>query len=211
MGMRELSQAVFALFRRTFIEPRRNFFQESHDIPAELLLGGSSVQPAVVSSVRDGSGLPVMPLDGQLAAARAFVSSFVTYQLSNRIRPNGSGVGCGLYDESGKGDGGGISQVMNEYVFDVCFNPNIVADNSLLFLDYCLSHLSNRFFSGREEPGFIATKESLTAGFDPSELARYWLQHRATVLEHATRNAERKVYGSNYVATYAADLDNCHW
>ena len=80
------------------------------------------------------------------------------YQLSNRHPPTGSGVGCGFYDEIGTADDGGIAKLMNEYAFEVCFNPNTQADNILYFLDHCLSHLSSSFFSGRDDEGYVPTK-----------------------------------------------------
>ena len=130
---------VFARFKRTYIDPRRNFFSEVCDAPAAAFLGNATdrLDQQRLKDDRSSEGVPLA--DQRLAVARSIVRSFVIYQLSNRFPPNGSGVGCGLYDESGSGDGGAIGKWMSEYAFDFCFNPDIHEDNAILFLDSLLS------------------------------------------------------------------------
>lgn len=207
MGMRRLSQEVFAMFKRTYIDPRRNFFSEANVAPADAFLGEAAAQLDQQGSMEDRPREGAAPLDQRLAAARSVVRSFLIYQLSNRLPPNGVGVGCGLYDESGAGDAGGIARLMNEYVFGVCFNADIHEDNALLFLDHCLSHLSRSFFSDRDESGFKATKAELSGGLDPLEMGRYWHQQRERIRARAAENGDRKVFTSSYVAVYRDDLD----
>jgi hypothetical protein len=149
MGMRKFSQEVFALFKQTYIDSKRNFFAEVDDEPVEAFLG-----IAFKKLVEEASRDPWPERDDNLmarriASARSIVKMFVIYQLSNSRPPNGSGVGCGHYDEDGVEDAGGIAKAMNDYVFGTCFNPEIHEENVLLFLDHCLSNLSNSFFSGR--------------------------------------------------------------
>ena len=142
----------------------------------------------------------------RVLAARSFVKSFVVYQLCNSLPPNGSGVGCGYYDEDGAMDAGGIARIMNQYLLDFCFNPEIVDGNALLFLDHCLSHLSNSFLAGRDDGEYFATNAELPGGLAPSEIGRYWRQHGARVQQIAALNGNRLVTTLSYVATYRDDL-----
>lgn len=206
MGMRRLSQETFALFKRTYIDPRRNFISEVSDSPVEAFLGEASSQLGQQASRDDQYEQGAPSLSQRVSSARTAVKSFVTYQLSNPLPPNGSGVGCGHYDECGAGDCGGIARLMNEYVFGVCFNPDIHEDNVFHFLDHCLSHLSNSFFSGRDEEGYFATKGELPGGFDPKEMGRYWSQHQELIRQQVLHAEERHVVTSNYIASYRDDL-----
>lgn len=206
MGMRGLSQEVFALFKRTYIDPQRNFFSEVSDAPVDAFLGEVSSQLGPHASRDDQSEQGAASLDQRVSSTRSVVKSFVIYQLSNPLRPNGSGVGCGHYDECGASDGGCIARLMNEYAFGVCFNPDIHEDNVFYFLDHCLSHLSNSFFSGRDEEGYFASKAELPGGLDPKEMGRYWNQHRELIRQQVQHLDERYVVTSNYVASYRKDL-----
>lgn len=206
LGMRKISQEVFALFKRAYIDPQKNFLSETDSTPENAFLGVAFSQPEEYSD--QGEKLQgVSSFSQRIALARSLVKSFVLYQLSNRIPPNGSGVGCGYYDERGTEDGGGISNIMNKYVFNVCFNPSINKNNIFLFLDHCLAHLSNPFFLSREERRYFATKTELSGGFDPKEMGRYWKQHREIIFEQQLRTIDRTVITPNYIASYRDDLN----
>lgn len=206
MGMRRLSQEVFALFKRTYIDPRRNFLSEVNDTSVEAFLGEASSQLGRQASWDDQPERGGASLAQHISSARSSVKSFVIYQLSNPLPPTGSGVGCGHYDECGAGDDGGIARQMNEYVFGVCFNPDIKEDNVFLFLDHCLSHLSNSFFSDRDEEGYFASKTELPGGLDQKEMGRYWSQHRELIRQLVLHVEERYVVTFNYIASYHEDL-----
>ena len=206
-GMRRLSQEVFALFKQTYIEPQRNFLSEVRDAPAEVFLGEAKLQIGLVASMGDQSEQCAASLDLLVSLARSVVKVFVIYQLSNRLSPNGSGVGCGYYDEHGGGDGGGIAKLMNGYVFGVCFNPDIHEDNVFHFLDHCLSHLRNSFFSDDDEEGYFASKTELPGGLDPKEMGLYWSQYGQLIRQRVQSIEERYVVTSSYTASYSKDLD----
>ena len=206
MGMRRLTQEVFALFKRTYIEPRRNFFSEVNDAAVTAFLGEASSQLGQQASRDDQSQQGTDSLAQRVSSARSVVKSFVIYQLSNPLPPNGSGVGCGYYDECGAGDDGSISRLMNEYVFGVCFSPDIHEDNVFHFLDHCLSHLSNSFFTGGDEEGYFASKAELPGGLNLKEMGRYWRQHRELIRKRVLHVQERYVVRPNYIASYREDL-----
>lgn len=206
-GMREVSQEVFALFKRTYIDSQRNFLAEAEEVPVEEFLGVAFAQRIDEAARDPQSEHGDKSLARRVASARSIVKTFVIYQLSNSRPPNGSGVGCGYYDEAGNEDGGGIAKAMNDYAFELCFNPGIHEDNALLFLDHCLSHLSSAFFSGRDEGGFVPTKAELPGGLDARAMGLYWLQHRNYIRGRNLHTSGRCVFTSNYTAFYRDDLD----
>lgn len=206
MGMRRLSQETFALFKRTYIDPLINFYAEVSDAPVAAFLGEDSAYLGQQESRSEQLEQGTASLDQRISAARSAVKSLVIYQLSNSLPPNGSGVGCGHYDERGTGDGGGIARLMNEYVFGVCFNPDIDEDNVFHFLDHCLSHLSNSFFSATDEVGYVASKAELPGGLDPKEMGRFWIHHQEHIRQRDLHTRERCVVTYNYIASYSEDL-----
>lgn len=210
MGMRTLSQQVFTHFKRTFIDPGRNFIAEALKVPLDAFLGQAFAHLHEQASLDPASEQGDTTIARRVAAARSFAASFVIYQLSNPLPPNGSGVGCGYYDESGAEDGGGISILMNEYVFGVCFNPAVDVNNTLLFFDHCLAHLSSPFHTGRDEEGYVATKSGLPGGLDPKAMGRYWLTHRDHIRGLGLQDSGRCVYTLGYTAFYRDDLDGVY-
>lgn len=207
LAMRKLSQEVFALFKRTYIDAGRNFLAEANETPAADFLGIAFAQFQVKTLENPEPERVGASISQRVAAVLNGVKSFVIYQLSNALPPNGSGVGCGYYDERGVENGGGIAQLMNRYLFDVCFNPKIHADNVILFLDHCLTNLSSPFYSGRDDEGYVATKASLLSGLDPKEMGIYWRQHGAHIRGRELETIQRYVHTSSYIASYRDDLN----
>ena len=200
-GMRHLSQTVFALFKKTFIDAELNFLAVVDETPDDVFRGETGL-----ASQEDSTRPESLSVEDQIAGTRASVKGFVVYQLSNRILPTGSGAGCGLYDETGNGDSGEIARIMNEYIFEVCFNPALEDENMYRFLDYCLANLSSGFFT--DEAGYIATKASLPGGLDPARMATYWQTHRALILASNPTTEDRRVVTANYIASYREDLQS---
>ncbi|MQU62284.1 KAP P-loop protein [Pseudomonas sp. FSL R10-1350] len=201
MGMRRISQEVFAKFKTDYIDKEVNFYSAVDAIPVEsfdtlgLLIthkDDPKIKNEVVSSI---------------FASRLGVKNFVIYQLSNSKEANGSGVGCGYYDESGVEDNHGISILMDHYVFGFCFNPDVDENNVYHFLDYCLASLTNSYFEVVSDDGFVASKDSLIGHFDIERIALYWKEYGSFVRAKAEEVPGRKVVTSNYIATYAEDLD----
>jgi hypothetical protein len=202
-GMRTLSQRVFMLFRDTYITPGRNFLAEVDETSDIAFFGDSEKWLKEQSQQGEGGN---EQLADQLLAARSAVKTFVMYQLSNREQPTGSGVGCGLYDESGTGDAGGISAIMNKYIFEVCFNPSVSEDNIYQFVDHCLRNLTSGFWAGHDEEGYVVTEKSLASGLDPAELKKYWKKFGNQIKKENLLSLNRRIVIVNYVATYAEHL-----
>ena len=200
-GMRKLSQEVFALFKRTYIDTKRNFFEDVRNAQFSEFFGDSISQ---LNKQLGNSQELITSYNNRVEIKKSDLKCFVIYQLCNILPPSGSGVGCGYYDSSGIGDNGGIARLMNKYIFDICFNPEIHKKNFTYFLDYCLSNLSNAVFLGREKEEYLAIKADLPGGLDPKEMGRYWKRYGAYRVGLVLNN--QQVITHNYIATYEADL-----
>ena len=207
LGMRKLSQETFSLFKRTYIDQKRNFLAEVNQVPVRDFLGEAFAGLEQNASFDQPSDIKERSIAHKIASARSVIKSFVIYQLSNSLPPNGSGVGCGYYDEQGVNDGGAIAKLMNIYVFDTCFNPDVDENNALLFLDHCLSHLSSSFFSDRDDRIYSATKNEIPGGLDQMAMGRYWQQHCAHIRAIGFQAIDRTVLTPNYTAFYREDLN----
>lgn len=205
-GMRKISQVVFGMFKREYIDPRLNFYSEVDRVLDKELLGDASEHIVAKISGRIEVEPDAPSLFFMGSSMRGIIKSFVIYQLCNSLLPSGSGVGCGHYDESGSADRAGIARMMNEYVFEVCFNPEVEEDNVFHFLDHCLSHLTSSFFSGRDEEGYFATRAEMLGGFDPEFVRFYWRAHRDLIRQKALQANDRTVVTSNYIATYGESV-----
>lgn len=197
-GMRQISQVVFQRFRGEFINRNRNFFEEVDAVSESALLGAASA--SLKRRICDMEGKD--RFDRHVATARSTIKNFVIYQLGNRSGPNGSGVGCGFYDEIGSGDLGGIGLCIDRYVFEFCFNPKFDPSNIRHFADFCLSNLSSNFFLGTRERGFVPTKDGLAGGLGREALVAYWREHSALIRGAGLLEEKREVVTMNYVVSY---------
>lgn len=204
--MRKISQEIFSIFKKNYVTPRRNFVFDVGNSPAHKFLGDARLES--LNHMNGVVGDEKELLEKEVAVARSTVLGFVLYQLSNKLLPNGAGVGCGYYDEEGSEDFGGIAKIMNEYMFNICFDPTVNEANALFFVDYCLSNLSRSFFSDRDESSYFPKKKELSGGLDPIEMAKYWAQHSANVRSLVLKNEDRMVFTSGYTATYRDDADD---
>jgi len=197
-GMRILSQRVFTIFWDRYISPGRNVLDDLATISDAELMGAADA-----FFIHHHSGPKLAEL---LAAARGSARTFVLYQLANRESTNGAGIGCGYYDRAGSGDGGEIAALVNDYLFDVCFNPALHEKNAEHFLDYCLSRFSSGFWSGDDEDGYHPTPQELSNGLDAAKLGAYWAKYGPRIKAGNYILLPKRVITANYVATYANDL-----
>ena len=201
-GMRGISQRVFSLFKSRYIDTKKNLFDDIDLISDAALLGDSS-DFYFSEAATNGSEENLKHL---INATRSQCKFFIVYQLTNRQPGTGAGVGTGYYDMSGIADDGGIADVMNTYLFDVCFNPANNEQNIKHFLDYCLRNLVSGVFSGRDEEGYHPTRQGLVSELNEDMLIKYWKKHEKTIRLFGSNSSERKVFMRNYIATYALDL-----
>lgn len=197
-GMRTISQCIFALFKSRYIDAKRNLFDDVDAVSDAAFLGAASFEIA-----KNDAGEGLLDL---IEGTRSRVKTFVVYQLANRQAGTGSGVGCGYYDIAGTADGGEIARLMNDYMFDVCFNPAIKEKNVEHFLDYCLCNLTSGFWSGSDEDGYHPTPQSLASILNVGTLADYWAKNGKGIKAQNFTSSDKRVVTLNYVATYKDDL-----
>ncbi len=193
--MRYLSQQVFYLFKSRYINTGKNFYDDAYQISDNSLLG-------ILKSTGSSEDFPDHQTQLQLLRKKSAVGSFIIYQLSNTLPPNGSGVGCGYYDEKGEADNKEIAKAMNDYLFDFCFNPKIESKNAFYFFDHCLRNLTNPFFTDDPDGGLVADKKSLAGGLDLLRMEKFWSEHHVQIKKLVSGEANRTVYTSNYDVQY---------
>lgn len=159
MSMRRLSQQIFHEFNVGYILKGICFFEAVDDVGVDDLLGHLKAGAVVDAE-----------LSRKLELARSEIKSFVIYQLINRS--HGFGIGCGIYDETGKADGAGINRAMSKYLFDVCFNLGGGLRNARKFGDFFLRIWISHFdeFRGENFRQGIATR------LDMSQVKAFWAQ-----------------------------------
>ncbi|WP_037591443.1 P-loop NTPase fold protein [Stenotrophomonas sp.] len=195
-SMRRVSQLVFKLFHSQFIASSKNFFSAVDDLPAQNYYGVSAVDAS------DGLNVGSDELDILLQLARTSVKAFVIYQLASKSPPGGSGIGCGVYDAEGSGDGGGIASMMNSYVFDVCFDVTSEC-GAKSFLDYCLRNLSIDY-NDEGVDGLTLTREGVVGGLDETRFGLYWREFGGKIRAFGFEKAlDRVVCGNNYAVAYS--------
>ena len=196
-GMRTISQRVFAVFKSSYIDAKRNFYDEV-DAISEAELFGSPANEIMIDEPKRREAL--------VKATRSAIKSFVIYQLINRQPGTGSGVGCGYYDQIGTADGGEIESLVNDYLFEVCFNPAIKEQNIKCFLDYCLTKFTSGMWSGDDEDKYHLTPQGLTTEIDVARLIEYWVKYGKDIKKGDFVSSSKQVFTLNYTATYREDL-----
>jgi hypothetical protein len=179
-GVRLISQKSFQIFKERYIDSGANVFIECWK----------------ESSNEDFVTAPLVKWGG--------VAGFISYQLSNSLPPTGSGVGCGFYDVKGDSDKQGIAEIMNTYLFGLCFSSD-QDETMMVFADYCLSNFSRDYFDD-EGIGAVPTRESLEQGLDPARFKRFWLDNHERFKLRRLDRLERVVETANYRASYAEHL-----
>lgn len=198
-SMRKLSQRIFIMFKDTYIKNNKNIIAEIDSIDDAIFLGKLVQQRNIqVDSVDEIIKIKIIRLK---------LKSFIIYQLSNNFPPSGEGIGCGYYDESGAADSQGIAKEMNNYVFDICFNPSVDRNNAFYFFDHCLSHLNTPFDTGDSAVGLTASKDSIAKGLSPEALGRFWLKYNAVIRPIIKSSPDRVVHTSNYSVKYNDVID----
>ncbi|WP_054021802.1 P-loop NTPase fold protein [Piscinibacter sakaiensis] len=192
-SLRRLSQTIFKLFKNTYIEANVNFYLAVDEVPDAAIYGAA--EPP-----RSDDGTAETP-----AVVRAAIKTFVIYQLTNNLRGTGSGVGCGVYDEEGADDQGGIRTAMTRYLLEFCFNPTVRPDHALVFGDFCVRSIRESAILVLGEPTALSIETTLTQILPKEELAAFWLKHR-DALRRDLLQLDRQVVSHSFRATYKDKL-----
>jgi hypothetical protein len=201
--MREMSQSIFATFKKAYIEPERNLFADLDGLNLEDLTGQFILH--VQDSIESGKVKQQRVLDQSLAAKNA-AKSFIVYQLTNKLIR--SGIGCGYYDETGRQDAAGISREMNAYIFR-CFGADADAKGFEYFLDYMLTQFRSSFGTSGDRAYYFDLK-SIAVVLDLQSLRDYWATYRVAFDALKFELQDKKIVTPNYVATYRDDLPSLY-
>jgi len=195
--MRIASQQAFSLFRRNYIDTKKNFLLEVDELSVEKLVGIRSSY--LNSKLADGT-VTSQQVNEVANLARSRIKSFCIYQLSNDIIS--SGVGCGYYDVSGAGDNHEIKRRMSEYLFGVCFALDATTKNAECFVDYMLLGFE-RLFGTPGARDFVPDLGSFSRVLDANQLRTYWINNEPRYRAMKLSDVDRSVRTSNVVLTYA--------
>lgn len=174
--MREISQKVFDIFKIQYIDQNKNIFEEIQAVEQAKFTG--QYNSYLESKISDGT-LQRTDIDKKVNELKTRIASFIVYQLGNDMIS--SGVGCGFYDPTGKKDEHGIRQIINDYLFDLCFDPSKPA-NVEFFVDYLFRNLASVFASARADGfSYVPSINEFTKVLDKDKLAAYWTKHASTI------------------------------
>lgn len=199
-GMREISQIVFRIFSDQYIDQGINILEAIDNLSLNDFVGASSEY--VIKQIGDNR-VTKEQAESLVAAEKSRAKAFIIYQLGNSIIS--SGVGCGYYDVSGKGDAHGIATKINDYLFSHCFDPSKDSKNFERLLDYLLISFSHTF-EGVDGFNYVPTIDEFTKVVNKDRLGNYWKYHRETIFRLDLPAIEKSVVTGNYVATYAKHL-----
>lgn len=191
--MREISQAVFRIFKHHFVEQNKNIFNEIDNLTIENVCG----------KFFDIKLREIEDLEAKLLTLKSNMKSFIIYQLGNTIIS--TGIGCGYYNFDDKGDNKRINQAINDYLFGFCFNPQQDEKNYRHFMDYLLINFSYSIKFGDLE--YIPHINEFTKILNKEYLANYWKEHGDIIKSRDFQSENKRVFTGNYVATYSEDLN----
>ena len=96
-----------------------------------------------------------------------------------------------------------ISEIMRDYLLDICFNLDKDARNAELFINFALASFENDSTMFRE---WVPNIPFLEKAFGSDRLRDYWRENGERIKIHGREilsgAPEKKVVTSNYIATY---------
>ncbi len=203
--MRKISQKVFEVFKKRYINKKINIF----DIIDELSLVDltSKYHKFTKSKIKSGE---LKEPDERLRELRSRIKLFTIYQLGSASIDHG--IPCGYYDASGSEDKKEIYNEMNDYLFNICFYPGKKKDNLKNyehFLDYLLMNFVSVFepVKGRN---YIANINQFTKVLDKERLRKYWNDNESVIKKLNLTMSDKSVLTGNYKAFYSKDLEDVY-
>jgi len=196
--MREISQRVFDIFNKQYIEKNKNIFDLIESLSLPDLVGKYS--DFVNQKISEGV---VKGVDEHVGALKSRIKSFTIYQLGNSLVS--LGVGCGYYDPTGKEDKKIIKAQINKYLFETCFNPAINQKNYEHFVDYLLINFASVFRS-EDGRGYVPHLDEFIKVLEREMLSEYWKNNSVAIKALNLTNQDKIIYQGNYNASYKNDL-----
>ncbi len=196
--MREISQEVFKTFKTQYIDKKINIFEEIQTVEQQQLAGQYNTY---LESKIGNSTIQKSDVEKKIVELKTRITSFIIYQLGNDLIS--SGVGCGFYDPEGKKDEHTIRQLINDYLFDLCFDPS-KPENVEYFIDYLFRNFASAFESAREDGlNYVPSINGFTKVLDKDKLTAYWTKHALTIKAMNLETKEKIIpLGDKHEASY---------
>ncbi|MGW8185378.1 MAG: P-loop NTPase fold protein [Candidatus Moraniibacteriota bacterium] len=196
--MREISQKCFDIFKKRYIDAKKNIFEDGDLLTKDDIFGvfKSNVLESFVENKINSKE--------EFERMKSGILSFILYQLSSDKIDHG--VGCGFFDESGNKNLKEIKEKMLKYLFEVCFIIDSDREKSIKnakrFIYYLMISLT------RFRDSFRPNIEEFKNMLDGRLLREYWNKNKDFIKNNVHKEESIKIYTSNYTASYVEDLED---
>ncbi|MBI5078349.1 MAG: P-loop ATPase [Candidatus Yonathbacteria bacterium] len=195
--MREISQRVFEIFNTRYILPKKNIFAEIDALQTSNLVG--KYDNFLKQKITDGI-FQATDIDKKSVELKTRVGAFILYQMANA--EINLGAGCGFYDPTGTEDKHTIRDLVNDYLFEHCFDPK-KTKNTEYFIDYLFRNFASAFASAREDGlKYIPSINEFIKVLDKVKLSTFWQKHGTTFKNLKLEDKEKVVFVGNDEASY---------
>ncbi|MFA6407275.1 MAG: P-loop NTPase fold protein [Candidatus Paceibacterota bacterium] len=195
--MREISQKVYEIFNARYILPKKNIFEEIDALGTSDLVG--KYKDFVNQKITDGV-FKATDIEKKTVELKTRVGAFILYQMANS--EINLGAGCGFYDPTGTEDKHTIKDLVNDYLFEQCFDPT-QAKNAEYFIDYLFRNFANAFASAREDGlKYVPSINEFTKVLDKVKLAAFWQKHGKAFKDMKLEDKDKVVFVGNDEASY---------
>ncbi|RJO61966.1 P-loop ATPase [candidate division WS5 bacterium] len=195
--MREISQKVFEIFNARYILPKKNIFEEIDALQTSDLVGkyGDFLNQKIADGIFQATDITKKTIE-----LKTRVGAFILYQMANSEINHGAG--CGFYDPTGTEDKHTIKDLINDYLFDYCFDPKDVK-NAEYFIDYLFRNFASAFASAREGGlKYVPSINEFTKVLDKVKLAIFWQKNGKTFKDLKLEDKDKIVFVGNDEASY---------
>lgn len=180
-SMRFLSQSIFSLFDKHYIQHCNNFFRDIEALGDRAVVGFSSFEANPEKYSGHTHAIDEVKND---------LGFYIAYQLSNRAGASDAGIGCGYYDRSGANDRDGIHELMSDYLLNVCFEPARDPENINRFVRFFLWMLEQQSGAGIEEARMVLPSGPLLYMFSQSKLYAFWIRNKSLIRKYIDSQGE---------------------
>jgi hypothetical protein len=194
--MREISQFIFQIFKKRYIDKNINIIEEIMGLSTEDICGDSYLY--IKSKITDGA------LNSKVQGLKSKLLSFIIYQLGSTIYS--SGIPCGFYDSKGDKDEHGINMSIGEYLFDTCFNPELYEKGFDYFLYYLFLNFETTFGHTKNR---VASLDGFSKVLGKDQIMDYWREHNESIKMRRI-NWEDKLEIGEYKKLYASNMEDTY-
>lgn len=199
-AIRKLSQNVFLIFKRNYINSKVNIFSEIENLSINDILGKYYNKNSVD---KDNLSIKLSTLKNKLK--ELIISELTDKNIDNNFM---SDSWCGFYDEIGKEDQNGINKSMNNYLFDICFNPELSETNYIYFLDYLM--INSEKLEHNSNLNYNPNIKAFTSILDIEKIKNYWKKNKEKIKQITIHYQDRILYISKYEISYSTHIQDIY-